>query len=356
MRHLISPSDLSLSDINKLIAIATDIENNPENYTKVCENKTMATLFFEPSTRTRLSHESAMLNLGGNILGFSSADASSAAKGESISDTIRTVSCYADLAVIRHPKEGSSLLASQYSTIPIINGGDGPHHHPTQTLTDLLTIAREKGRLDNFTIGLCGDLKHGRTVHSLIEALLIYDNIEFVLISPDELQLPTYIKDKIIENSTNTFSEFKTIEESISQLDILYMTRVQKERFSDIEKYEEVKDSCILMQEHLSLAKNDMIIMHPLPRVNEIDPRIDSDSRAVYFKQVQYGILIRMALIIELLDASNFPVDSAPTHEQTITTQDFNCQNSNCITNSENNILFIPTKKMIQCPYCDSRI
>lgn len=301
MKHLIDPLDLSVEEIDELLDLANDIEKNREKYSQVCKGKKLATLFYEPSTRTRLSIESAMLNLGGNILGFSSADSSSAAKGESVSDTIRAVSCYADICAIRHPKEGAAMVASQHSSIPVINAGDGGHQHPTQTLTDLLTIRSLKSRLKNLTIGLCGDLKFGRTVHSLIKSLSRYSDIRFMLISPKELKVPDYIIEEILEPKNIYYSEVEKLEDVIGQLDILYMTRVQRERFFNEEDYVRLKDSYILDAYKMQLAKDDMIVLHPLPRVNEISAEVDNDKRACYFKQVQYGVYIRMALIIKLL-------------------------------------------------------
>lgn len=301
MRHLMSPLDFSIRELDKLFTLAEDIEKNPAKYAHACEGKKLATCFYEPSTRTRLSFESAMLNLGGQVLGFSDANSSSAAKGESVSDTIRVVSCFADICAIRHPKEGAATVAASRSSIPVINAGDGGHQHPTQTLTDLLTIRAIKGRLDNFTIGLCGDLKFGRTVHSLINALVRYDNINFIFISPEELTIPDYIIEMLREKNI-PFSEVRKLEEVMPQLDILYMTRVQKERFFNEEDYVRLKDYYILDREKMELAKSDMIILHPLPRVNEISVEVDDDPRAVYFRQVQYGVYVRMALLLTLLE------------------------------------------------------
>ena len=302
MRHLIDIKDLSVKEIDELIEVAKDIIANPVKYQDKCNHKKLATLFFEPSTRTRLSFESAMMELGGNVIGFSSSSSSSTAKGESVSDTIRTVGCYSDIIAMRHPKEGAPLVASIKSTVPIINAGDGGHNHPTQTLTDLLTISCEKNRLDNLTIGLCGDLKFGRTVHSLITAMSRYKNIKFVLISPDELKIPEYIKQEILDKNNIPYIETSSIEEHINDLDILYMTRVQRERFFNEEDYLRLKDYFILNKEKLENAKKDLIIMHPLPRVNEISVEVDDDSRACYFKQVRYGKYIRMALILKMLE------------------------------------------------------
>lgn len=302
MRHLLSPLDFSVEELDELLALATDIEYNPDKYKEACKGKKLATLFYEPSTRTRLSFEAAMLNLGGSVLGFSSADSSSAAKGESVSDTIRIISCYADICAMRHPKEGAPLVASTKSSIPVINAGDGGHQHPTQTLTDLMTINSLKGRLDNLVIGLCGDLKFGRTVHSLINALVRYTGIRFVLISPKELRVPDYIKQDVLDKNSVEYKEVEHLDDIMGELDILYMTRVQKERFFNEEEYIRLKDSYILTPEKMALAREDMLVLHPLPRVNEISVEVDDDERAVYFKQVQYGVYIRMALILTLLD------------------------------------------------------
>ena len=301
MKHLLSPLDFSVEELDNLMDIAIDIEANPEKYAHACEGKKLATLFYEPSTRTRLSHEAAMINLGGSVLGFSSADSSSASKGESVADTIRVISCFADICAMRHPKEGAAMVASQHATIPVINAGDGGHQHPTQTLTDMLTIRSLKGRLDNMTIGLCGDLKFGRTVHSLIHALVRYPGIRFVLISPEELKLPSYIKNDVLDRQNIPYEEVVRLEDALPDLDILYMTRVQKERFFNEEDYVRMKDFYILDNKKMELAKEDMYILHPLPRVNEIATEVDNDPRAAYFKQVQYGVYIRMALILTLL-------------------------------------------------------
>ena len=302
MRHLLNPLDFSVEETDKLLDLANDIEAHPEKYAHACEGKKLITMFYEPSTRTRLSHEAAMLNLGGSVLGFSSANSSSAAKGESVADTIRMASCYADIAAMRHPKEGAALVAATHSGIPVINAGDGGHQHPTQTLTDLFTIRSEKGRLDNMTIGLCGDLKFGRTVHSLIHALVRYENIKFVLISPEELRLPGYIRKDVLDKNNIPYEEVESLEAAIGNLDMLYMTRVQKERFFNEEDYVRMKDFYILDAAKMALAKEDMIVLHPLPRVNEIAVEVDNDPRALYFKQAQYGVYVRMALILTLLD------------------------------------------------------
>ena len=302
MRHLMSPLDFTVRELDQILDLANDIEANPQKYAHACEGKKLATLFYEPSTRTRLSFEAAMLNLGGSVLGFSSADSSSAAKGESVSDTIRVISCYADIAAIRHPKEGAPLVASLKSGIPVINAGDGAHQHPTQTLTDLLTIRSMKGRLDNITIGLCGDLKFGRTVHSLINALVRYPNVRFVLISPEELRIPDYVREDVLRKNHQEFKEVIRLEDALPELDLLYMTRVQKERFFNEEDYVRMKDFYILDKQKMELAPKDMYVLHPLPRVNEISVEVDDDPRAAYFKQVQYGVYVRMALILTLLE------------------------------------------------------
>ena len=302
MRHLMSPLDFSVEELDRLMNLAVDIEANPAKYAHACQGKKLATLFYEPSTRTRLSHEAAMLNLGGSVLGFSSAESSSAAKGESVSDTIRTVSCYADICAMRHPKEGAPMVACQHSSIPVINAGDGGHQHPTQTLTDLLTIRNLKGRLDNMVIGLCGDLKFGRTVHSLIHALVRYSGIKFILISPEELRLPGYIRFDVLDKGNIPYKEVVRLEDALPKLDLLYMTRVQKERFFNEEDYVRMKDFYILDSKKMELAPKDMYVLHPLPRVNEISVEVDNDPRAAYFKQTKYGVYIRMALILTLLN------------------------------------------------------
>ena len=302
MRNLIDIVDLSVEEINELIKVAKDIIQNKEKYSHKCDGKKLATLFFEPSTRTRLSFEAAMMELGGNVIGFSEASSSSTAKGESVADTIRTVGCYSDIIAMRHPKEGAPMVACQHSSIPVINAGDGGHQHPTQTLTDLLTIRNVKGRLNNLTIGLCGDLKFGRTVHSLINALVRYENIRFVLISPEELRLPEYIRHDVLDRNNIEYEEVVRLEDAMPNLDILYMTRVQKERFFNEEDYVRMKDFYILDKAKMKLAPKDMYVLHPLPRVNEISVEVDDDPRAAYFRQVQYGVYVRMALILTLLD------------------------------------------------------
>ena len=301
MKHLLSPLDLSVSELSDLLDLARDISKDPKKYSHVCDGKKLATLFYEPSTRTRLSFEAAMLNLGGSVLGFSSANSSSASKGESVSDTIRGISCYADICAMRHPKEGAPMVAASKSSIPVINAGDGGHQHPTQTLTDLMTIRELRGSLDNFTIGLCGDLKFGRTVHSLINSLVRYNNVKFVLISPKELRVPDYIRDDVLAANNAEFVEVESLEEAMPQLDILYMTRVQRERFFSEDEYLRMKDFYVLDEAKMSLAKEDMYVLHPLPRVNEISVEVDDDKRAAYFQQVQYGVYVRMALIMTLL-------------------------------------------------------
>lgn len=301
MRHLIDPMDLSVEEVDHLLVLAQDIIDNKEKYNEVCKGKKLATLFFEPSTRTRLSFEAAMMELGGNVLGFSSASSSSSTKGESVGDTVKIVSCYADIIAMRHYKEGAPMLASMKSDVPIINAGDGGHNHPTQTLADLLTIKREKGRLNNMTIGFCGDLMFGRTVHSLIKAMSRYKGIKFILISPDELKLPDYIRTEVIEKNNIPYEEISSLEDAIGSLDVLYMTRVQKERFFNEADYIRLKDTYILDKSKLALARPDLSILHPLPRVNEISVEVDDDPRACYFRQALNGKYVRMALIMDLL-------------------------------------------------------
>lgn len=305
MKHLLSPLDLSVTELEDLLNLARDISKDPKKYSHVCDGKKLATLFYEPSTRTRLSFEAAMLNLGGSVLGFSSANSSSASKGESVADTIRVISCYADICAMRHPKEGAPMVAASKSSIPVINAGDGGHQHPTQTLTDLMTIRERRGSLDNFTIGLCGDLKFGRTVHSLINSLVRYKNVKFVLISPKELRIPDYIRDDVLKANQAEFIEMENLEDAMPELNILYMTRVQRERFFSEDEYLRMKDFYILDKSKMALAKEDMYVLHPLPRVNEISVDIDDDPRAAYFKQVQFGVYVRMALIMTLLGLNN---------------------------------------------------
>ena len=305
MKHLLSPLDLSVTELEDLLNLARDISKDPKKYSHVCDGKKLATLFYEPSTRTRLSFEAAMLNLGGSVLGFSSANSSSASKGESVADTIRVISCYADICAMRHPKEGAPMVAASKSSIPVINAGDGGHQHPTQPLTDLMTIRELRGSLDNFTIGLCGDLKFGRTVHSLINSLVRYKNVKFVLISPKELRIPDYIRDDVLKANQAEFIEMENLEDAMPELNILYMTRVQRERFFSEDEYLRMKDFYILDKSKMALAKEDMYVLHPLPRVNEISVDIDDDPRAAYFKQVQFGVYVRMALIMTLLGLNN---------------------------------------------------
>lgn len=301
MKHLINPLDFSVEETEELLLLAEDIAKDRSRYSEVCHGKKLATLFYEPSTRTRLSFEAAMLNLGGNVLGFASGGDSSASKGESVADTIRVVSCYADIVAMRHPKEGAALVAATHASVPVINAGDGGHQHPTQTLTDLLTIHSLKGRLDNLTIGLCGDLKFGRTVHSLISAIGRYSGLKFVLISPEELKVPSYIRKEVLQKNNIQFKETEDLESVMPELDILYMTRVQRERFFNEEDYIRLKDKYILDMSKMALAREDMLVLHPLPRVNEISVEVDNDPRAVYFKQAQFGVYVRMALIMKLL-------------------------------------------------------
>lgn len=357
MKNLIEIKDLSVEEIEELIKVAKSIMQHPENYWEKCKHKKLATLFFEPSTRTRLSFEAAMMELGGNVLGFSEANSSSSAKGESVSDTIRTVGCYADIIAMRHPKEGAPLVASLKTTVPIINAGDGGHNHPTQTLTDLLTISCEKGRLDNLTIGLCGDLKYGRTVHSLITAMSRYKSIKFVLISPDELKIPEYVKEEILEKNNIEYIETGDIEKYMDKLDILYMTRVQRERFFNEEDYIRLKDSYILNKEKLKNARKDLCIMHPLPRVNEISIEVDNDPRAAYFRQANYGKYIRMALILKLINQNKKNSTINKNAKKEIINK-IKCKNPNCITTIEQEIdhVFVLTdeeKNIYRCKYCE---
>ena len=365
MRHLMSPLDFSVEELDELLNLANDIEKDPKKYAHACDGKKLATCFYEPSTRTRLSFEAAMLNLGGNVLGFSSADSSSAAKGESVSDTIRIISCYADICAMRHPKEGAPLVASLHSNIPVINAGDGGHQHPTQTLTDLLTIHSLKGRLDNLTIGLCGDLKFGRTVHSLITALSRYEGIRFVLISPDELKIPDYIKEEILDKKQIPKKKKKSLDEAMPELDILYMTRVQRERFASEEEYLRLKDCYILTPKQLEHAKPDMFILHPLPRVNEISVAVDNDPRAAYFKQVFFGKIIRMALIMKLLGVTPAPFNEPETEsarkEDAPVVNHLHCNNPRCITTIEQELphafrLADKKTKTYRCIYCEAPV
>lgn len=357
MRSLISIFDLSVEEINSLIETAKDIIANPDKYAEKCKRKKLATLFYEPSTRTRLSFEAAMLELGGSVLGFSEATSSSAAKGESVADTAKVISCYADIIAMRHPKEGAPFVASENADVPVINAGDGAHNHPTQTLTDLLTIHREKGRLSDFTIGFCGDLRYGRTVHSLIEALSRYENIKVVLISPEELKLPQGIKDKYL--SAENYIETTNLENALPDLDILYMTRIQQERFSDFDEYLKLKDSYCLDTSKLEFAKKELTIMHPLPRVNEISVGVDNDPRACYFKQALNGKYIRMALILKLLEEAEKDSSHHPLTNYLIDST-VRCNNKKCITSIEQELLhkFCPIdaeKGVFRCIYCDSK-
>ena len=346
MRNLVNILDLSISELDNLISVASDIMDNPQKYANKCNGKIMGALFFEPSTRTRLSFTSAMMSLGGQVLGFDQAASSSVAKGETVADTIRMVSVYSDIIVMRHPKEGAPIVASRVASVPVINAGDGGHYHPTQTLTDLLTIHKKKGRFDNLTIGICGDLKYGRTVHSLISAMSRYENVKFVLISPEELRIPDYVKEDYLKEGN--YVEVTDLEKAIPELDVLYMTRIQAERFESRDEYERLKDSYILNHAKLDSAKNDLSIMHPLPRVNEIDVDVDEDSRAHYFDQAMYGRYIRMALILMLLDTHG--VDDRRGLGVEIASK--TCTNPHCISNSERGIkrLFTENEK---CIYCD---
>ena len=359
MRSLNSILELSVNELDELIATANDIIAHPEAYWDRCAHKKLATLFFEPSTRTRLSFEAAMLELGGTVLGFSEAGSSSAAKGESVSDTARMVSCYADIIAMRHPKEGAPYVASRAASIPVINAGDGGHNHPTQTLADLLTISRELGRLDNLTIGVCGDLKYGRTVHSLIEAMSRYKGVKFVLISPAELKIPGFIRYNVFENKGIPYSETTSLEEAMPELDVLYMTRIQRERFDDPWEYERLKDSYVLDVEKMKLAKEQMCVLHPLPRVNEISVKVDDDPRAAYFRQALNGKYMRMALILKLLDEAK----RNPEKEAIDTTEleyDRVCHNPKCISQTEQELpqIFRCTDKAAdihRCIYCEQR-
>ncbi len=354
MRSLIDIVDFSLEEVSDLIKTACDISKNPQKYAQSCKGKKLATLFFEPSTRTRLSFEAAMYELGGEVIGFSEASSSSASKGESIADTAKVLSCYADIIAMRHFQEGAPFVASQNASVPVINAGDGGHCHPTQTLADLLTIFREKGRLSDLTIGFCGDLKYGRTVHSLIAAFSRYQNINIVLISPDELKLPEYVKADIMDPAGMTYSETTSLDDALPKLDILYMTRIQRERFDDLETYEKLKDSYILTVEKMEDAKADMCVLHPLPRVNEISVAIDADPRACYFKQVLNGKLMRMALILKLL----YEKDALDNTDIGETLPGVVCENPRCITSTEQELthrfrVIDPDKKIYRCIYCE---
>ncbi len=357
MRSLISILDFTVDELDGLIATAMDIANHPEKYWDACAHKKLATLFFEPSTRTRLSFEAAMLELGGSVLGFSEAGSSSAAKGESVSDTAKTVSNYADIIAMRHPKEGAPFVASLGATIPVINAGDGGHQHPTQTLADLLTISREMGRLNDLTIGLCGDLKYGRTVHSLIEAMSRYSGIRFVLISPKELMLPDYVRTNVLDKEGIPYEEVTSLEDAIPHLDILYMTRIQRERFDDAAEYERLKDSYVLTAGKMKLAKAKMAVLHPLPRVNEISVQVDQDPRAAYFRQTLNGKFMRMALILKLLEEAKSDPLKAPVEVQGME-YDIPCRNTKCISQTEQELRHAArrTPDGLRCLYCEQLV
>ena len=356
MRSLISILDFTVEELDALIATAKDIAAHPEKYWDKCAHKKLATLFFEPSTRTRLSFEAAMLELGGTVFGFSEASSSSASKGESMADTAKILSCYADIMAIRHPREGAPYVASQAATIPVINAGDGGHQHPTQTLADLLTISREKGRLNNLTIGLCGDLKYGRTVHSLIEAMARYSGIRYVLISPAELQLPDYVRENVLETKGLPYTVCTDLEQALPQLDVLYMTRIQQERFDDPAEYDRLKDSYVLDATKMALAKEDMCVLHPLPRVNEISVKVDDDPRAAYFRQALNGKYMRMALILKLLDEANDPAKEVKDSEGLVYGKV--CRNPKCISAVEQELRHIakPTEDGLRCIYCEQKV
>ena len=358
MRSLIDIVDFSVEELQQLLDTACDITENPDKYADACKRKKLATLFFEPSTRTRLSFEAAMLELGGSVIGFSEAGSSSAAKGESVSDTAKMISCYADIMAMRHPKEGAPYVAAKAATIPVINAGDGGHCHPTQTLADLLTIYRELGRLDNLVIGCCGDLKYGRTVHSLISAMSRYSNIKVVLISPEELRLPKYVKYEVLDKNGMEYVETTSLEDAMPELDVLYMTRIQRERFDSNDEYERLKDSYILTAEKLQTAKPTMRILHPLPRVNEISVKVDDDPRAAYFRQALNGKYMRMALILKLLEDAKNGVTGAAEPELIV--DEFHCTNPRCITSTEQELhhafrLMDAEHGIYRCIYCDSK-
>ena len=360
LRNLLDPTDLTVREIDEIMERALDIIAHREKYADACRGKKLATLFYEPSTRTRLSFTAAMMELGGNVLGFSDAANSSVSKGETVADTARVISCFADIIAMRHFKEGAPLVAAQYATIPVINAGDGGHSHPTQTMTDLLTIRREIGRFDHITVGLCGDLKFGRTVHSLIKALGRYEGVKFVLIAPDELRLPDYIKKDVCDAHGLEYEEVSTLEEAMPQLDVLYMTRVQQERFDDRAEYERLKDSFILDAAKMALGKRDMIVLHPLPRVNEIAQEVDDDPRAAYFRQVENGKFVRMALIYTLLKwaEEERPTTPTPRLDHSLVNNDLRCSNRQCISNSEDvDHLFRKTEDGdLRCVYCEARV
>lgn len=358
MKHLIDSSDLSLAEESAVIELALDIISHRDAYREKCRGRKLATLFYEPSTRTRLSFTAAMMELGGNVLGFADAASSSVSKGETVTDTVRVVSCFADIIAMRHFKEGAPLAASHYATVPVINAGDGSHAHPTQTLTDLLTIRREKGRIDNLTIGFCGDLRYGRTVHSLLRALSRHSGIEVVLISPEELRLPEYILHNVCERHNMPVSEVRTMEEVMPRLDVLYMTRVQKERFTDEAQFERLRDTYILTPEKLSSAKSDMVVLHPLPRVNEIAQSVDSDPRAAYFRQVENGKFVRMALICKLLEEADATMEpaAAQQHENGCRCEAMHCSNPVCITATEDvaPLFHRDENGTLRCAYCEA--
>lgn len=359
MRHLIDPLYLSVQETEELLDLADDICENMDKYSHKCDGKILATLFFEPSTRTRLSFESAMLRLGGKVLGFSSASSSSASKGESVADTVRVIDCYADIIAMRHPKEGTAFRAAQYSTKPVINAGDGGHHHPTQTLTDLMTIRRRHGRLDNLVVGFCGDLKYGRTVHSLVKALSRYKGNHFVFISPKELEIPRYIIEEYLSKSECTFEEITDLSNAMPKLDILYMTRIQRERFDDIEEYERLKNSYILSPKQMNLANEKMAVLHPLPRVNEITLEVDDDERAKYFEQAGNGVYVRMALIMSLLGMGKLDINKKEENNDVVVHMDCCCKNNKCITNIEDETkpVFVKGENgRVRCKFCDQYV
>ena len=361
MRSVIDIDNLSVKEIDELISSAKDIMVNPDKYAEACKRKKLATLFFEPSTRTRLSFEAAMLELGGSVIGFSQASSTSASKGESIADTAKVISAYADIIAMRHPLEGAPFVASLNASIPVINAGDGGHCHPTQTLTDLLTISAEFGRIDNMTIGFCGDLKYGRTVHSLINALSRYKNVKLVLISPDELKIPSFIRYETIEKYGMEYEETTSLDEALPKLDILYMTRIQRERFADLDEYERLKDSYILTPEKMELAKENCAVLHPLPRVNEISVKVDEDKRACYFRQVKYGKYIRMALILKLLSETNTPKKEISFDSDEYIKDKFSCRNPHCISTTEQELpkIFKITDKnagICRCVFCEAKM
>ena len=359
MRHLIDPTDLTVAETEQIVALAEDIIANRAKYSEACKGKKLATLFYEPSTRTRLSFTSAMMELGGSVIGFSDANSSSVSKGETVADTVRVIRCFADIIAMRHFKEGAPLVASQYAGVPVINAGDGSHSHPTQTLTDLLTIKREKGRLDDLTIGFCGDLKFGRTVHSLIKALSRRTGIKVILIAPEELRLPDYIRHEVCDKYGVPTVEVRTMEEVMPELDILYMTRVQKERFLDEEEFERVKDSFVLTPEKLETAKKEMVVLHPLPRVNEITRAVDNDSRAAYFRQVENGKFVRMALILTLLRWAdrNKPFERTPVFNGEYVVNEMECSNRRCISATEDvdQLFYRTADGTCRCAYCEAK-